>query len=147
MEDKVEKLLNLTSVMDSLETMMKSQVEAMFTILGSDNDPEMDDVKEFLPYYFSTFILPIIRQKCKDIYNTHYTDAEIDGMIAFYESEVGQATIKKMPVIMGEITTLSMSMGDLCSKDMIDKQLDLWKMQKYNKLNQEENLSDKTFLN
>ena len=36
------------------------------------------------------------------LYRDHFTQQEIDGMIAFYQSPTGQALITKMPAIMQE---------------------------------------------
>jgi uncharacterized protein len=35
-----------------------------------------------------------------DIYQKSFTQKEIDGMLAFYKSEAGQALISKMPIVM-----------------------------------------------
>lgn len=35
-----------------------------------------------------------------DIYRKSFTQKEIDGLLVFYRSEVGQATIRKMPLVM-----------------------------------------------
>jgi uncharacterized protein len=35
-----------------------------------------------------------------DIYTQSFTQQEIDGMIAFYKSEPGQAVLAKMPIVM-----------------------------------------------
>lgn len=35
-----------------------------------------------------------------DIYQTSFTQKEVDGMLAFYKSPAGQAVIKKMPQVM-----------------------------------------------
>lgn len=35
-----------------------------------------------------------------EVYRTHFSEAEVQGMLQFYESEVGRSTIAKMPAVM-----------------------------------------------
>jgi hypothetical protein len=41
-----------------------------------------------------------------DLYKKSFTQTEIDGMLAFYSSEVGRAVIAKMPLVMQNSTQL-----------------------------------------
>lgn len=41
-----------------------------------------------------------------DLYTTHFTDAELEEMIAFYQSPLGQKTLRVMPQIVGDSAQL-----------------------------------------
>lgn len=45
-----------------------------------------------------------------DIMSKHYNQKEVDGLITFYESDVGQSMLKKQPVIMGEMMPMVMGL-------------------------------------
>ena len=48
------------------------------------------------------------------IYAETYTDSEIDGMLAFFESPVGQSYLKKTPEVAQKIFAASQSqLGDI----------------------------------
>lgn len=61
--------------------------------LASDAQPSEASVRELMRW---EVLEPILI----DIYRQSFTQSEIDGMLAFYRSEVGQAVIAKMPVVM-----------------------------------------------
>jgi uncharacterized protein len=52
-----------------------------------------------------------------DIYLKHYSETEIQDMLAFYRTKTGQSMIIKMPAVMGESIILSQKM----MKDFIPK--------------------------
>jgi uncharacterized protein len=43
-----------------------------------------------------------------DIYRQSFTQKEVDGMIAFYKTDVGRASVEKMPDIMKRMTEIMM---------------------------------------
>jgi uncharacterized protein len=45
-----------------------------------------------------------------DVYVKHYTQKEIDEILAFYKTETGQSLIKKMPLVMSDSMQVSQSM-------------------------------------
>lgn len=51
------------------------------------------------------------------IYVTNFTQEEIDGLINFYKSPVGQAAINKMPLVMEQ----SMKLGQDLTKEAMPK--------------------------
>src|SRR5262249_25615685 len=46
-----------------------------------------------------------LKQMYFQIYSESFTQEEVDGMLAFYESPAGKAVIKKMPVVMQKSMT------------------------------------------
>jgi uncharacterized protein len=45
------------------------------------------------------------------LYEKHFTEAEIDELLAFYRSPIGKKTIQVMPVLMGEMVAVSQAWG------------------------------------
>lgn len=58
------------------------------------------------------FLLKII-----PIYDKHYTEADLDGLIAFYQSDVGKKVTATLPAIMQE----SMEMGQAWGREIGEK--------------------------
>jgi uncharacterized protein len=55
-----------------------------------------------------------IRPQFAKAYSETFSEEEIDGMLAFYESPAGRAMIAKMPMLMGKVMAVTQAqMGDL----------------------------------
>ncbi|MDT8386626.1 MAG: DUF2059 domain-containing protein [Thiogranum sp.] len=52
---------------------------------------------------FSTLMIPL--------YDKHYTHEDIKGLVQFYKTELGQKTIKLMPVLMQESMAVGQQWG------------------------------------
>lgn len=109
-QDQVEELLALTRVeamMDqmhgTLENMMRQGMQQ--TVQGKALDAEQRQVLDKVPANFVAVIKEEFTwSKLKPLYIQLYTEtfdqSEIDGLIAFYKTTVGQAFVAKMPVLM-----------------------------------------------
>ncbi len=51
-----------------------------------------------------------LRTPMIELYLEHYTDEEIDGMLAFYQSDVGKSMVEKMPVVVASSMQISQNM-------------------------------------
>ena len=51
-----------------------------------------------------------MREPMIDIYLKHYTEEELQQMLIFYQSEVGQSMLSKMPAVVQDSVILSQSM-------------------------------------
>lgn len=52
-----------------------------------------------------------------EVYRQHFTQEEIDGMIAFYRTPVGQAVIRKLPAVMQQsMTAVQSRIGPMLKK-------------------------------
>ncbi len=53
------------------------------------------------------------------IYHKHFTEADVDGMIKFYQSDVGKKMIDKMPSILAEyMPIIKLKMGSMTERVM-----------------------------
>jgi len=52
-----------------------------------------------------------------EIYQKSFTQEEVDGLLSFYKSPAGVASIKKMPVVMQEtVVTMQQRMGPMMAR-------------------------------
>ncbi|MBU2885152.1 DUF2059 domain-containing protein [Gilvimarinus agarilyticus] len=51
-----------------------------------------------------------LKEPMIDIYLEHYTEQEVQDMLAFYSSETGQSMVAKMPAVMNDSVQLSQGM-------------------------------------
>ncbi len=125
-ESKYEKIDELMSLMDAdaMFDSMYSQMEAMLKNLSTEFGVQPDEQEIFDSHYSKMIGLmksEMSWDKLKDptieIYRKTFTEAEIDGMLKFYKSEIGQSTLKKLPAIMQE----SMKMSQTLVKEMMPK--------------------------
>ena len=96
---KTEKIKTLMDLIGSTKQ-YKQTMDVMFSSLSknSSNLP-----KGFLESFAKEMDIDGLRMEMAPIYNKHFTETDIDGMITFYQSEIGKKMINTMPVIMGEL--------------------------------------------
>jgi len=121
--EKINELMNLMDA-DAMFDSLYSQIEGMLKNLSSEFGVQPDEQEIFDSHYLKMIDLmktEMSWEKVKDptieIYRKTFTEAEIDGMLEFYKSEVGQSTLKKLPLVMQE----SMQMSQTIVKLMMPK--------------------------
>ncbi|MFK7936039.1 MAG: DUF2059 domain-containing protein [Saprospiraceae bacterium] len=92
---------NFSMVIDQMIDMQKAQF--------ADQLPE-EFFTEFKKEAKSTGFTEIVA-KLVPVYMEHHTEAEIDGMIAFYESEIGKKMVEKTPQIMQQSMQIGQQWG------------------------------------
>ena len=111
---RIRKLIELTNsammgkqVMDALF----AQFKPAFPQVPADVWDEMAAV--FKPEELTELSIPI--------YERNFTRAEIDGLIAFYESPIGQTMLQKMPLVVQESLQAGNQWGQEKAREMIQK--------------------------
>jgi hypothetical protein len=61
-------------------------------------------------FFQENFNWEIMKPKLAKLYADNYTEAELKDIIAFYQTPTGQKTLAKMPVLMQQSLTMSMSL-------------------------------------
>lgn len=114
--ESIEELLEVSKV-DTMMDAMYAQVQQAFTGVGDQLGVEPDEQPIFDAYMnrlFSAMKEDMSWEKMKEpviqIYMKHYTEKEVQDMLAFYRSETGQAMIEKMPAVMSDSMLISQSM-------------------------------------
>jgi uncharacterized protein len=119
-EADIRKLLQLTGtsalMQQTMDSMDKSIKPMMINSL-----PEGDYRQTLIDLFFEKFHAKLDTQKLLDlavpIYDKHFTDADIKGLIQFYETPLGQKTVKALPQITAELTEAGRSMGSTVARD------------------------------
>ncbi|MFA5501787.1 MAG: DUF2059 domain-containing protein [Sulfurovaceae bacterium] len=114
--ESVEKLLKVMNV-DSMVEVMYSETEQMYPKIAKDLKLTKSE-----QHIFNKFILNVTKvmkeeitwEKLKEpiigIYMKHYSEKEINDLLAFYDTETGQSIIKKMPIVMKDSMMVSRTM-------------------------------------
>lgn len=114
--ESVEELLRVSN-MDSMIDGMYSQMNQMFVGLEEQLDIKPDEQPIFDAHMnklitilqedmsWEKFKEPLI-----DIYLKHYTEKEIQDMLAFYQTETGRSMVSKMPLVMNDSMLFSQEM-------------------------------------
>ncbi len=115
-DESLEKLLEITES-SKLVDAVYDQVGSMFQ--GMSQQMNVPPEKHALVNAYMEKVLNLMKEgmswevlkpQMMTVYSTHFSQREVDGLIAFYETEIGQATIKKMPLIMQDSMMLSQNM-------------------------------------
>ena len=105
--DKLLKLMQMEKMLDAvrpqIDSIMKSSMEQ--ATQGKTASPEEQKILDnFRAKAVAITQNELTMEKMKpmyvDIYTKNFTQSDIDGLIAFYESPAGKAYIEKMPAVM-----------------------------------------------
>ncbi len=95
---KIHELIRMTGVADIALDLMKRQMDLAKKTLPIPPRAQDDFANEFIAAVnmddFVNLMVPI--------YSRHFTEADLDGMIAFYRSPLGQKTLKELPLVVAE---------------------------------------------
>ncbi|WP_339773341.1 DUF2059 domain-containing protein [uncultured Paraglaciecola sp.] len=104
--ESVEQLMVLTDVSKMMEA-MQEQVSNMFNNMATQMNISEQERPAFQKYMGKLDILfkeQMTWQQFKDpminVYLKHFNQKEINGLIAFYQSDVGRSMTQKMPLVM-----------------------------------------------
>ena len=112
----VEKLLEITETAKMIDTIY-AQVDSLSLSMATQMGVTDKDRPAFDKYMKK--VNALIREdmnweKMKDpmiqVYVKHFTEREIQGMIKFYNSDIGKSAIKKMPLVMQDSMGVSQKM-------------------------------------
>lgn len=111
----IEKLLQMTGAL-SLGRQMSAMVVQQITGMLRNSRPDIPQrALDTLPEVIDELIVentPRLRDLLVPLYHRHFTAAEIDAMIRFYESDVGAKSIRVMPQLLQESMTLGQTWGE-----------------------------------
>jgi len=99
-QDKLIALLKAMNMEPVLQSMIQQQMDMMKKLAPKVPPKVWDELAKDLK-------VEELLVSSADIYAKHFTDAEIDDLLRFYDSPTGKKAIAKMPTIMNE----SMEMG------------------------------------
>jgi uncharacterized protein len=103
---KAEELLQLVQgdqMVKMLEPMMKGMAGAVKPDLPAEERAKIGEMQQKIMTLVAER-LNQVRPALAKIYTDTYTEAELDGILAFYKSPVGKAFLEKMPEVMQRST-------------------------------------------
>ena len=110
LDEKVSRLLELTGSKQQFEVVIDNMVEMQ---RGQFEDILGDEFYDKLKIRMKTEGYHVLLDSIAPIYKKHLTEKELDGMIKFYESDVGKSMIEKMPLITSESMMIGAAWGCL----------------------------------
>lgn len=110
-QDKAADLKKLFSLMNTdrmIDGMMNSMIptlkqQASSQIQGADAKEKFDTYIEFLINETKELSKKLVNEEMVQIYDKHFTQAEIKDLVAFYESPTGKKMIEKTPEITNDL--------------------------------------------
>jgi uncharacterized protein len=100
-------VMNARSVIDNMVPQMQGMVRNMVQQVSKDMPPSAEQqakmdkaLAQMTKLYTEEFTWEKMQPMYVRIYQASFSQDEVDGMLAFYRSPAGQATIKKMPLVM-----------------------------------------------
>jgi hypothetical protein len=113
---KAEELLQLSQgdqMMKMMEPMMKGMLAQADKDMPAEQRAKVGEMQEKIMALVAAS-LNKAKPALAKVYTDTYTEAEIDGILAFYKSPAGKAFIQKMPEVMQRSMPVMMQMmGDL----------------------------------
>jgi hypothetical protein len=119
-EAKIEKLMssmNIDKQVNTVFTQMRSMISSQWpaTATGEQKARSKELQDKIFDLMQSRMSWENMRPQYVKLYSDTFTDEEIEGLAAFYESPAGKAMLEKMPVLMAK----SMSMAQDLMKEIM----------------------------
>ncbi len=113
-ETAIEELIDITGTAALAKQAMQQMMPNMWQLVKKANPQISDDMvsvmeEEFLRAFDET--LPEFISGTVAIYDRYYTAAEINGLLAFYKTELGRKTINILPQLLGETMSFGQQWG------------------------------------
>jgi hypothetical protein len=119
---KIERILDLTNsqasvdkLLDQMTSMINSQMKTQMPKATPEQLAQAQEMQsKMMELIKSRMSWTKMRDSYVKVYADLYSDSEIDGMLAFYESPAGRGYLEKMPLMTQRIMMASQTqMGDL----------------------------------
>ena len=121
-EADIRSLMELVGARDSLQELASRGVEQFrenLTASVSDNERGQKFVNAFVESYKAKFDPDAATAQLEGIYDKHFTDDEIKGLLQFYGSPLGQKFAAEMPKINAETQAASRAFSTRIAKDVL----------------------------
>jgi hypothetical protein len=112
--DRLLKVARVEAMLDSMYATLEQIVRGSMqqAIAGRPVTPEQQRAIDAMPAKLMTvvrqeFTWDVLRPQYARLYGETFSQEEIDGLVAFYESPAGQAFVSKMPIVLQKSVALS----------------------------------------
>lgn len=113
----IRELMAVTRAQRTLDTMYEQMEIAMKQGMAEGMPAELNDAQKKIFEEMGTKLMAVMKEELSwekleptfiEVYRRTFTQDEVNGMLAFYRSEFGNALIEKMPTVMRTSTELMM---------------------------------------
>jgi len=121
-EADIRSLMELVGARDSLQELASRGVEQFrenLTASVSDNERGQKFVNAFVESYKAKFDADAATGQLEAIYDKHFSDDEIKGLLQFYGSPLGQKFAAEMPKINGEMQASNRAFSTRIAKEVL----------------------------
>ncbi|MGH9713992.1 MAG: DUF2059 domain-containing protein [Candidatus Acidiferrales bacterium] len=127
-KEDIQRYLDAMHTRDLLKTMMGTMTKQMHKMIH-----DLVEKQQNLPPDFESRLDTTIDGMFKDfpideyldavapVYQKHFTKGDIDALVAFYSSPVGQKVIKELPAIQGDVLQASSGIFQKMMKSAMDR--------------------------
>jgi uncharacterized protein len=105
-QSDIRSLLELVGVRDMIQDAANNSTEQYrqkLTALAPNDDKAQESFNSYLAVFQKKFDVDALNEQLVVIYDKHYTDEEIKGLLQFYGSPLGQKAAAEMPKISKEM--------------------------------------------
>jgi len=121
-EADIRSLMELVGARDTMEDATNRQTEQFRETLTAsipDNERGQQFVNAFAAGYGKKFNPDEVTDQLVAIYDKHFTDEEIKGLLQFYGSPLGQKVAAEMPKINAETQAANRAVGSRVAKEVL----------------------------
>ncbi len=121
-EADIRSLMELVGARDAVQDGAKSAIEQSREKLLStvpNNDKGQAFVNAFAASYQKKFDADLVTNQLVGIYDKHFTEDEIKGLLQFYGSQLGQKVAAEMPKITRELQAATRAASTKAAKDAL----------------------------
>jgi hypothetical protein len=119
-EADIRRLLELTGVKGLGTQMMNEMMETIKPVLANSLPPG-DYREKLIDLFVEKFRTKVDAQQLVElaipIYDKHFSDDEIKGLIQFYQTPLGQKTIHELPAVLTEMQLEGKQWGEVLGRD------------------------------
>ena len=116
----IRSLLELVGARDMIQDAANNSTEQYrqkLTSLAQNDDKAQDAINSYLAVFQKKFDVDSLTDQLVVIYDKHYTDEEIKGLLQFYGSPLGQKVASEMPKISKEIQVADRTLSTQAARD------------------------------
>jgi len=129
---KAKELLDVTKSLQAMSTLMAPYDEAVEKLIEGVNPGRGAEVRDFMQNHY----LPEVRKRLPEVadivateYARYFTVEEMDKMITFYRTDVGQKVVALQPKITQEMFKVGEAWGEKVARDVYQKMMPWLKKQ------------------
>jgi len=114
-EKDIRQLLELTGTRDRMSQVMTEMEKSIKPLMERSLPPggyREKLIEAFFVKFHSKVDLEQLLNLAVPIYESHFSDAEIKGLIEFYKTPLGKKSVSELPQLMGELMTAGQKWGE-----------------------------------